>query len=88
MSPQKQQRLTNIHQWLTVYLLPACFGLLLYIAKGVYETGQQNAKDIVREHQVNEDQGRQLDRHEAKLVELNNWYVQKTLTDGHKQAAN
>ena len=74
MSPQKAQRLTTFHQWITVYLLPACFGLLLYIAKGVYETGQENARGIVKERQRNDDQDKTLDRHEAALVELKSWY--------------
>ena len=75
MSPAKAQRLTTFHQWMTVYLLPACFGLLLYIAKGVYETGQENAKALVREHEKNTDQDKTLDRHESKLVELNSYFI-------------
>jgi Na+/melibiose symporter-like transporter len=73
MSPKQQQNLTEAHKWVTIVFMPLCFSLLVYIAKGTYELGQQNARDIVREHQVNEDQNQRLDRHEAKFVSIDEY---------------
>lgn len=79
MSPKQQQNLTEAHKWVTIVFMPLCFSLLVYIAKSTYELGQQNARDLVREHQKNEDQDSRLDRHESQLVRMDD-YLRKSVT--------
>lgn len=73
MSPKQDTQLTALHKWVTVTVLPVCFALLVYIAKGVYETGQENSRSLAREHQKNEDQDQRLNQHDNQLVNLNNY---------------